>query len=211
MKKPRHLSLLIRFLAIAPALFVAPAFAQSTKSLSVDLTGDGVPERVAWEEFANTGDHGVFLQLIVYNAAGKAIWKGPAEKDPGNPLVFGEWHFGLSVPQIVADIDGDGSIELLAPAPQSDVSPTQFRILRWVDGTFSPVKQAALLESTRGSSSFLWTNDETGEGTWISSFVGINADGSLQVNVTHYVSGERMRAGKANVRPFLRSIFVYSL
>lgn len=200
MKNLRHRSHFIRFqVVLFPSLFAIAAFAQSTKSLSVDLDSDGKPERIAWEEFANTEDHGSFLQLIVYDPAGKAIWKGPAVTDPENPLVFGEWHFGLSVPEMVADIDNDGAIELLAPAPQSDVSPTQFRILRWIDGAFSPVKQAALLEEPRGSGTFLWSTDETWEGTWISSFMGINGDGSLQVNVTHYVSGEPMHAGKANV------------
>lgn len=200
MKNLRHRPVFISFqVGLLFATLTSAAFAQSTKSLSVDLDGDGKPERIAWEEFANTGDHGSFLQLVVYDPAGKAIWKGPAVTDPENPLVFGEWHFGLSVPEIVADIDNDGAIELLAPAPQSDVSPTQFRILRWVDGAFSPVEQAALLEDSRGSGNFLWSTAEIWEGTWISSFVGINGDGSLQVNVTHYVSEEPMRAGKANV------------
>lgn len=199
MKMQRSFSVLIRFHVILLAALASASFAQSTRSLSVDLDGDGKPERIAWEEFANTEDHGSFLQLVVYDAAGKAVWKGPAERDPGNPLVFGEWHFGLSVPEIVADIDHDGAIELLAPAPQSDVSPTLFRVLRWVGGAFSPVKQAALLESPRGSGTFLWSEEEKWEGTWISSFVGVNGDGSLQVSVTHYLSEEPMRAGKANV------------
>ncbi|MEX2578450.1 MAG: hypothetical protein WD342_05270 [Verrucomicrobiales bacterium] len=199
MKKQRSLAVLIRVNGMILAALAANAFAQSTQSLSVDLDGDGKIERVAWEEFANTEDHGSYLQLVVYDAGGNAVWKGPSEVNPENPLVFGEWHFGVSVPEIVADIDDDGAIELLAPAPQSDVSPTLFRVLRWADGAFFPVKQAALLESPRGSGSFLWSEEEKWEGTWISSFVGVNGDGSLQVNVTRYLSEEPMRMGKANV------------
>jgi hypothetical protein len=199
MKKQRYLAVLIRVNVTILAALAVDAFGQSTRSLSVDLDGDGKIERIAWEEFANTEDHGSFLQLVVYDAGGNAIWKGPSEVDPENPLVFGEWHFGVSVPEIVADIDEDGSVELLAPAPQSDVSPTLFRVLRWAAGAFSPVKQAALLESPRGSGTFLWSEEEKWEGTWISSFVGVNGDGSMQVNVTHYLSDEPMRMGKANV------------
>lgn len=197
--KTRCRFLSVHLQMIFMASLASGLYAQSTRSLSVDLDGDGKPERIAWEEFANTEDHGSFLQLVVYDLAGKAIWKGPAVTDPENPLVFGEWHFGLSVPEIVTDIDNDGTIELIAPAPQSDVSPTQFRILRWIDGAFSPVQQAALLESGRGTGAFRWSDEEIGEGTWISAFVGINGDGSLQVDVTRYVSGEAMLAGKANV------------
>lgn len=199
MKKYRHLSFFLRFHIMLLAAFTSATFAQSTRSLRIDLDGDGTPERIGWEEFANTEDLGSFLQLVVYDASGKALWKGPSKADPDNPLVFGEWHFGVSVPEIAADIDGDGAIELIAPAPQSDVSPTLFRILRWIDGAFSPVKQAALMESPSGSGTFLWSEAEIWEGTWISSFVGINGDGSMQVNVTHYLSEEPMRTGKANV------------
>ncbi len=172
--------------------------AQSTRSLSVDLNGDGSLERIAWEEFATTEDQGTFLQLIVYDAGGKPLWEGPAEKDTGNPLVFGEWHFGLSLPEIAVDIDNDGATELIAPAPQSDVSPTLFRILRWVDGKFVPVRTAALIESSPGSGKFAWTEEEKWDGTWISSFIGVNGDGSVQVSVFQYEGGETVSRGRAN-------------
>jgi hypothetical protein len=98
------------------------ALAQSTKSLSVDLDGDGKSERIAWEEFTNTGDHGSFLQLVVYDHAGKAMWKGPAVTDPENPLVFGEWHFGLSEPEIMAGVGRDAEairLEIMLRGPAS--------------------------------------------------------------------------------------------
>lgn len=180
------------------AAFTMIAAAQSTRSLSVDLDGDESLERITWEEFATTEDQGTFLQLIVYNAAGKAVWKGPGIKDAGNPLVFGEWHFGLSVPEIAVDIDRDGVVELIAPAPQSDVSPTRFRILRWVGGEFVPVRTAALIESSPGSGKFAWTEEEKWDGTWISSFIGVNGDGSVQVNVFQYQGGETVSRGRAN-------------
>lgn len=180
------------------AALAMSASAQSTRSLSVDLDRDGRAERIAWEEFATTEDEGSFLQLVVYDGAGKPLWKGPAEKDPGNPLVFGEWHFGISLPEIAVDIDRDGAIELIAPTPQSDVSPTLFRILRWVGGRFVPVRTAALMESSAGSGKFAWTEEEKWDGTWISSFIGVNGDGSVQVNVFQYDGGETVGRGRAN-------------
>lgn len=198
MNRKNPFALLARLNVIILAALAMNAAAQSTRSLSVDLDGDGSLERIAWEEFATTEDQGTFLQLVVYDAAGKPRWMGPAEKDTGNPLVFGEWHFGLSLPEIALDIDNDGAVELIAPAPQSDVSPTLFRILKWVGGRFVPMRTAALIESSPGTGKFAWTEEEKWDGTWISSFIGVNGDGSVQVNVFQYEGGETVSRGRAN-------------
>ncbi len=164
-------------------------------SASVDLDHDGRKEKVLWQKFAETENDGSFFQLLVLDAGGGILWEGPKKADAGNPLVFGRWHFGISLPQLVADIDGDGEVELVAPAPQGDVSPTAFRVLRWTAGRFVTVRTAQLLESPRGSGKFPWSNTSDYEGTWVNSFLGVNADGSLKVELFDYQGGESVRGG----------------
>lgn len=182
--------------ALAILCFECPARGQEIKA---DLTGDGVPERIAWTKFAETKTEGEFYQLKVYSSGASLLWEGPATADPENPLVFGSWHFGISLPEVAADIDGDGNIELLAPAPVSDVSPVWFRILRWTNGRFSPVRQAVLLESPNQPGTFPWSQSKANGGTWISSFEGAEPNGRFRVKVFRYNGGSRAETGVAVV------------
>jgi len=104
-------------------------------------------------------------------------------------MIFGEWHYGISLPQLLADIDGDGKIELVAPEPQSDVSPTFFRVLEWRRGGFYQSRSASLFETPPGSGKFIWTEGEEYLGTWISEFHVQNRDESFEVNVFTYRGG----------------------
>ncbi|MCB1231156.1 MAG: hypothetical protein KDN19_12850 [Verrucomicrobiae bacterium] len=167
--------------------------------MTVDLDGDGRPERITWVKFTETEDEGEFFQVRVMDAAGGLLWEGPKVTDTENPLVFGNWHFGYSLPELAADIDGDGAIELVTPAPQSDVSPTWYRIIRWQGGRFVPVRMGMLLETPRGTGKFPWSKSDEWQGTWISSFLGVESDGSLRVEVFEYGGGVTTRQGEALV------------
>jgi hypothetical protein len=173
---------------------------ESPRSLAADLDRDGRAEQITWEKFATTEDDGDFYRVLVTDNDGSLLWESPSLTDTENPLVFGSWHFGISLPELAADIDGDGAIELVAPAPQSDVSPTSFRTLRWQGGRFVVAHMGILLETPRGSGQYPWSQTDQWQGAWISSFEGINPDGSLLVAVFAYVD-ETTRAGKANVIP----------
>jgi len=118
------------------SLQVSPA-APAKNLILHDLNGDGEMETISWIKYTSTEDLGDFYQLRVYSSQGDLIWQGPKGTDIQNPLVLGDWDFGSAFPQLAADIDGDGAIELIIPEPQSDVSPTQFRVLRWANGSFS--------------------------------------------------------------------------
>jgi len=167
--------------------------------LHADLNGDGRPERITWFKFAETDDEGDFFQVRVLDDDGQLLWESPRVIDTENPLAFGNWHFGFSLPEIAADIDGDGAVELVTPAPQSDVSPTYFRVLRWQNGQFVPARSGILLEFPRGSGHFPWALADQGQGIWISSFQARQPDGSLRVEVFEYLGGASVRKGVANV------------
>ena len=66
-----------------------------------------------------------FGQLFVLDSKGATLWEGPRVKDRKNrePFLFGAFIDGCSLPEIVADIDGDGKVEMLSTAPVSDVAP----------------------------------------------------------------------------------------
>jgi hypothetical protein len=190
------------FLALLPALLLAfPVGAEGLPSrpLTADLDGDGRLERISWFRFAETEEDGEFFQVQVHDAGGRLLWASAKVLDSMDPLVFGNWHFGFSLPELVADIDGDGRMELVAPAPQSDVSPTYFRVFRWRDGRFQPADSGMLLESPPGSGLFSWTRGDQWQGTWISSFQAIQPDGTFQVEVFDYRGGANPRQGIALV------------
>ncbi len=187
--------------AIAIGLTVASLFAEgsSPEDLSVNLDKDPALERVTWSKFAETEEEGEFFQVRVLDDDGGLLWEGPKVTDTENPLVFGNWHFGYSLPELAADIDGDGAVELVTPAPQSDVSPTWFRVIRWQGGRFVPARMGSLLESPRGTGKFPWSKSDEWQGTWISSFLGVEADGSFRVQVFEYGGGVTTRQGEALV------------
>ncbi len=189
-----------QYLAIIPLLLSAMPLAADPEPdiLRADLDGDGKQEIITWEQFAETEDDGEFYQIKVFDDDGSLLWEAPRAKDAENPLVFGNWHFGYSLPQIAADIDGDGAIELISPAPQGDVSPTCFRVLRWKGGRFVPVRSSILLETPQDSGRFPWSQSNEGQGTWISSFMKANPDGTFRVGVFRYV-GESTSMGEAVV------------
>ncbi len=169
--------------------------------LFADLDGDGKDERVSWVKFTETENEGDFYQLQVIDDDGSLLWESPQSTDTENPLVFGNWHFGIRLPQLVADIDGDGAIELVTPAPQSDVSPILFHVLRWKGGRFVVGRSGTLLETPKGSGQFKWTKSGASEGTWISSFLEIMKNGHLHVEIFEYRGGVDVRIGRAEVTP----------
>ena len=138
---------------------------------------------------AGTDPKGSYYSLLVINHDGSVIWKGPKDLNAMNPLVFGEWDMGVCLPETIGDIDGDGFPELIAAAPQSDISPTTFRLLRWMGGRFKPVLTSTLLESPPGSGRFSWSGNEQRFGAWISGFEQIGPQGRVVVKVTEYTGG----------------------
>ncbi len=175
--------------------------ARARERYRYDLDGDGRMEEILVLPFAKR-EEGDYYALLVLDENGTVIWRGPQEVETANPLVFGEWDFGISLPELIGDIDGDGAVELVVPAPQSDVSPVMFRVLRWRNRAFRPVRSAILLEQPPASGRFPWSHSEQYLGRWVSQFLSMTAPGRPLVETTAYEGG----AGGALRRAILRAV-----
>lgn len=168
-------------------------------SLAADLDGDGKMEEVRWLPIDSI-DSDNFFYLEVIDDTGDVLWTGPKERSMENAYVFFRSHFGSSFPQLLADIDGNGTVELLAPEPQSDVSATYFRRLSWRRDSFVPMASAPLMAETPGSSEFAWLEGNYSLGTWVAQFGKVTEDGLVQARVTHYDDSGKWMGGAALIR-----------
>ncbi len=166
--------------------------------LQGDIDQDGKNETIAWRKFASV-DLGDYYQLLILDDDGSLLWRGPKEKNDGDPLVFFSLDFGVSMPELLIDFDHDGYMELLAPAPQSDVSPTYYRKLRWRGTYFEPLLSNALLRSSPESNRFIWKTTQESYGTWISGLAPYG-DGLAKANITEYNKDESGSVGIALIR-----------
>ncbi len=166
--------------------------------LQGDIDQDGKEETIAWKKFASV-DLGDYYQLLVLDDDGSLLWEGPKEKDEGNPYVFSSLHIGVSLPELLTDIDGDGYLELLAPELQSDVRPVYYKKLRWRETYFEPLLSSALMQSSTKSNRFEWKTTSKSYGTWISELAPYG-DGLVKANVTEYKKDQSVRVGIALIR-----------
>lgn len=149
----------------------------------VDLDADGKEETITWRKLGGDEEIGTFHQLLVKDAAGTTLWKSPEVMKEDHPLAFGEFHFGITLPQWAGDIDGDGAVELIVPAPQSDVSPCFFRVFRWNRSAFEPVHSRALASTRAGSTRYEWAENPATNGYWVQKWMGRSAEGGHVVEV----------------------------
>jgi hypothetical protein len=163
-----------------------------------DIDSDGKVETIGWKKFAST-DLGDYYQLLVIDDEGSLLWEGPKEKDDGNPLIFFSLDFGVSMPELLIDFDNDGFIELLAPVPQSDVSPTYYRKLRWRGTYFEPLFSNALMLSALRSDQFVWRTTSQSYGTWVSKLAH-QGSGLVKANVVEYTKNGSFQVGQALIR-----------
>lgn len=152
-------------------------------TLSADLNGDGVPEQISRRKLGADSQIGTFYQLLAKDAQGTVLWKSPEVHDTEHPLAFGEWDLGISMPQLAADVDRDGKVELLVPAPQSDVSPTTFRLFRWNGSAFVPLQSKALTGKAQKGAVFRWTDNPALSSYWVEKWMGVSAEGGWVVKL----------------------------
>lgn len=176
---------MIRRAFLTALLLAAPATAggELTHKFPVDLDRDGRTEIVALKPFVQEGVR--LGQLVVLDAAGRTLWAGPRKSatpvSPSEPLVFGG-EFDLGDIDLVADVDGDGAVELLGTYQKSDVSPTRFRMLRWKGGKFVHVKSGRLVQAPQRPGTFVWAASPEAS-VWIDAFTGLGPDGLLKVRI----------------------------
>ncbi len=165
--------------------------------LQADIDRDGKKETIAWKKFA-TVELGDYYQLLVLDDDGSLLWEGPKEKDEANPYVFSSLHIGVSLPELLTDIDNDGYIELLTPELQSDVSPAYYKKLRWRDGQFE-VLWTSVLMMPSGSNRFKWKRTDGDYGTWVSELAPYSK-GMAKATVTLYHQDGSTAMGVALIR-----------
>ena len=166
---------------------------------SGDLDGDGRTDTVRLVAMDST-DSNRYFSLEVIGGGGDLLWSGPTEKSLENAYVFFTSHFGSSLPQLLTDYDGDGYSELLAPEPQSDVSPTFYRRLKWKDGAFRPLSSSALMRGGETGDALSWVEGDVSYGTWVSRFVRMTADGLAEAGITQYTEAGVWKGGIALLR-----------
>ncbi|MCB1226754.1 MAG: hypothetical protein KDK99_13145 [Verrucomicrobiales bacterium] len=171
------------------------------KRLVVDLNGDGVREEIVARRTGSDTELGDFYQLQVRQQDGTVLWRSSDTMDPTDPLAFGNWDFGSSMPQWAGDIDGDGRVELIAPAPQSDVSATFYRVFRWTGQGFESLFSRALIGGGEPGAAFQWTENPPMNGFWVQEWVGASAEGGLVVRVVSYDGSSSVLQGLAVLMP----------
>lgn len=169
--------------------------------LIADLNGDGRPEMISRRRLGADSETGTYFQIVVKDASDAVLWKSPEVLDPNHPLAFGEWHFGISLPQLAGDVDRDGKVELIAPAPQSDVSPTFFRVLQWTGNAFEPKFSRALSGQGRKGAVFGWTGNPSTNDYWVQQWLGSSPEGGWVVELASLPEGGEMRIATAVLSP----------
>ena len=194
---------ILSHLPIVLALTMAQGMEEATEPqvLRVDLNGDGKAETIARRRLGADSELGTYYQLVVTDAGGALLWKSPEVHDATDPLAFGSWDFGVSLPELAGDIDQDGKVELLAPAPQSDVSPTFHRVFRWTAEGFKPVLSRALAGKGQKGARFGWTTDPKPSDFWVLHWLGSSAEGGWVVQLYAMTSGDSVQTGIAVLAP----------
>jgi len=182
------------------AQYELPAVGDIYQNFFVDLDGDTIEEEIQVKVFSSSEDMGWFGQIVVLDYNGSVIWEGPKDEDMGNPLVFCSTHGGVSLPEVIGDIDYDGYIEIVSPAPISDVSAPFFRVLRYEGKGFFVLRESVLVEVPEESEFFPWSDydDSSGMGTWVSEFQDLYEDGTCLVYIVS-ISDDDFRGGRAIV------------
>ncbi len=150
--------------------------------LQSDIDHDGKLETIAWRK-TSSAELGDYYQLVVIDDTGAVLWEGPRKADDTDPLIFFSLDTGVSLPQIMADFDLDGNVELLAPMAQSDVSPTCYRKLRWRGDHFEPLLQSALMFDIDSDNRFVWRQVTGAGGTWVSK-LSRTKEGEVAAEIT---------------------------
>lgn len=173
-------------LALALLLLTLPAQAadvELTQKFQVDLNRDGRKETVALKPF--TQDGVTLGQLVVLSDKGRTIWAGPRTSktpySPSEPLVFGG-EFDRGDIEVVGDLDGDGTIELLGTFQKSDLSPTRFRLLRWKKDRFVHVRSDNLVQAPQRPGTYVWAKRPEAS-VWIDAFQGLQPNRLLKVKI----------------------------
>jgi len=200
---------MMKFTIVLP-LFIS-IVVEAGSFLRADLDYDGKMEKVVWKPFAKT-DAGDYYQLFVYDDNGAMLWKGPQTRNEGSPYFVAALDYGVSMPELLMDIDNDGRAELLIPALQSDVSTTWYHHLKWAGSHFEPMKNA-VLEFHFGTHNdrVEWTTHPRQPYTYWASELHKMPNGAIRAQISGYTADDpgQPLIGTALIRPSLLGGAVY--
>lgn len=162
----------------------------------VDLNGDGKDEEIQLKIYKVNEYGDWYTKLIVMDSNGRALWSSPESEDTNDPMVFGAWMFGVCLPEVIGDINNDGFVEVVTPAPVSDVRPPFFNLLRWENSEFVFAKGGQLIETSEGV--YPWTTNGKRSGRYITKFLTFYSDGTCDVKI-YDSTGGNIKIGKAKV------------
>jgi len=167
-------------------LFFMSIFIEAKNFLRADLDNDGRMEKVVWRRFAKS-DLGDYYQLFVYDDNGALLWRGPRTKNEESPYFVASLDYGVSIPELLMDIDDDYRVELMIPAPQSDVSTTWYHRLKWVGRSFEPMPNAVLeLHFGTHNDWVQWTTHPHQPYTYWASDLRKMPNGTIKAQITGY-------------------------
>ncbi len=193
----------------------------SNQQLWGDIDGDGKKEVLIWKKFT-TQTIGDFYRIYIYQKSGRLLWQSSATTDVENPYAFGSWDFGVSLPEVLVDIDQDHQTELLVPAPTSDVSPVYYRIFGWNGHRLVARHPEVLMCSKKFANRFIWVNpfpSNDNKGCWVSSMRQTDLSDEVIANIVVQNSNKE-QMGKAllkfdpsgaKVKKWIEAIPGYSL
>ncbi len=155
--------------------------------------GNGATDTLKWRKIGGNEEVGTFYQIVLTDANKQKLWTSPDTMDVDDPMAFGEWHFGISMPSASFDLDGNGRDVWMAPAPQSDVSPTFFRVFRWTGSTFRQDFVKSLSGDAKQGGKFSWTSNPSEKQWWIQSW-GKRESGGIWATAVRYSASDVQEA-----------------
>lgn len=170
------------------------------ETLTAGLNGSGKPCTITRRVAAKDGDN-TFHQVIVSDADGRILWRSPDVRDTDHAFAFGEFDFGSSLPEFAGDLDRDGTVKMLVPAPQSDVSPTFFRVFRWNGSAFEPQFSRAITGQARKGALLSWTGNPRNGDYWVQRWHGASVDGGWIVDLVALTKDNQIFMGTAVLVP----------
>ncbi len=168
----------------------------------VDLDGDGRLELVALVP-AQAVPGGICHRPIVKDDDNSVLWEGPktAPMMQAEPFFFCELESGITMPEVVGDVEGDGIVEIISPVlDQNPVRPQIFRKLRWLNGQFVPVRYKILASPPHNKRRLVWMPaDRENVRRWVAGFSRIERPGVVHVLINDLLNADQNSMSAARI------------
>lgn len=187
------------YFVILSIIFSLGAFASNNRLIG-DIDGDGKEEIVVWK-WSHSNECGNYYRVYIYRKDGTLMWQSPKSSDIDDDYAFGEWDYGISLPEVLIDFNGDGDADLLSPAPMSDISPQYYRIFTWNGKGMAMCRPAVLMLSLNDPNRFIWVNPYPKNSDvyiWASKLQSVkNSSSEAIAEVFKVKDGNNVEIGKA--------------